>query len=54
MTISAIIPVHNGVPFLAEAVASIQRQTLPADEIILIDDASTDETPDMIARLAQS
>jgi len=54
MTISAIIPVYNGEAYLAEAVASIQKQTLPADEIILVDDASTDQTPALIEQLAQA
>lgn len=50
--ISVIIPVYNGARYLAEAVASIQQQTTPVSEIIIVDDASTDDTPAVIAGLA--
>ncbi|MBL8148797.1 MAG: glycosyltransferase family 2 protein [Blastocatellia bacterium] len=43
-SISVIMPVFNGDPFLAEAVASIRRQSLQPMEIIIIDDGSTDRT----------
>ena len=42
MTISVVIPVYNGERFLAEALASLSRQSLPAAEVIAIDDGSTD------------
>lgn len=42
--VSAIIPVYNGETFLAEAVASIQRQNYKPLEIIIVDDGSTDNT----------
>lgn len=45
MTVSVLIPVLNGVPWVIDAVGSIVRQTRPADEIILIvDPATTDNT----------
>lgn len=43
-TISVIIPVYNGAQFLREAVASIENQTLSPAEIIIVDNASTDDT----------
>jgi glycosyltransferase involved in cell wall biosynthesis len=43
-TVSAIIPCYNGAQWLGEAIASIKAQTRPADEIIVVDDGSTDDT----------
>lgn len=40
--LSVIIPVHNAAPYLAEAIASVQRQTFEDLEIIVVDDGSTD------------
>jgi glycosyltransferase involved in cell wall biosynthesis len=42
--ISAVIPVFNGAEFVADAVASMRDQTRPPDEIIVVDDASTDDS----------
>jgi glycosyltransferase involved in cell wall biosynthesis len=41
-SIAVIIPVHNKAPFVARAIASVLAQTRPVDELILVDDASTD------------
>jgi glycosyltransferase involved in cell wall biosynthesis len=43
-TISVIIPAYNVAPYLAEAINSVLRQTRPADEIIVVNDGSTDDT----------
>lgn len=40
--LTAIIPVHNGERFLAEAIRSALDQTLPPTEILVVDDGSTD------------
>ena len=42
--ISVIMPVHNGGKYLKEAIDSILCQTFRNFELIIIDDASTDET----------
>ena len=44
MRISAIIPNYNHAAFLEERIRSILSQTRPPDEIILLDDASTDDS----------
>ncbi len=42
--ISVIIPCHNAEPWIAAALRSVAEQTVPADEIIVIDDNSTDNS----------
>ena len=48
--ISCIVPVYNGEHFLAEALDSVLAQSHPPMEIIVIDDGSTDGTPEVVAR----
>jgi len=43
-SVSVIVPTYNRAALLAEALASIQQQTHPCTEIIVVDDGSTDET----------
>jgi len=43
-SITAIIPVYNAEPFLHRAIDSVLQQSRPPDEIILVDDGSTDES----------
>lgn len=46
-TVSCIIPVYNGERFLAEGIESLLAQTRPPDEIIVVDDGSTDGSADV-------
>lgn len=43
--ISVLLAVRNGMPYLPETIRSVLGQTLPAFEILVIDDDSTDDTP---------
>jgi glycosyltransferase involved in cell wall biosynthesis len=43
-TVSVVLPVHNGEPYLAEAIESILGQTFGDFELIAVDDASTDNS----------
>ena len=44
MSISVVIPAYNASRYLAATLNSILAQTLPADEILVIDDGSRDDT----------
>lgn len=46
MSLSIIIPVYNREDLIGDTLLSLLRQTLSADEIILVDDGSTDSTVD--------
>jgi len=48
MKISAIIPAFNAERTIARALHSVLAQTRPADEILVIDDGSTDKTVDVV------
>ena len=48
--ISVIVPVFNGEHFLAPALDSILAQRYEPLELIVVDDGSTDATPDVVGR----
>ncbi|MBX2906235.1 MAG: glycosyltransferase family 2 protein [Taibaiella sp.] len=50
MTYSVVIPVYNGADTIIRAVDSVLIQTLQPLEIIVVDDASTDETVSLLER----
>ena len=45
---SIVIPVHNAAAYIAETIASVRAQTDADWELILVDDASTDGSADII------
>ena len=49
MTVSVIMPMYNARPYVGAALDSILGQTRPPDEIIVVDDGSTDGGPDVVA-----
>ena len=51
--ISVIIPVYNMSTYIEEAIRSILSQTLTDTEVVCMDDCSTDDTADIITRLAK-
>ncbi len=54
MRVSVIIPTHNRAPLLPRALDSVLRQSYPAREVMVIDDASQDDTAAlMLARYPQ-
>jgi len=51
--VSVIIPTYNYGRFLAESIGSARRQTVSDIEIIVVDDGSTDETPQVLAGISE-
>ena len=50
-SITVLMPIHNGASFLKEAMESILRQTLGDFEYLIVDDASTDHSVEIIRSL---
>jgi len=46
--VSVLLPVHNGEPYLREAVESVLNQTFPDFELVVINDGSTDRTGEIL------
>ena len=52
-TVSVVLTVYNRARFAAEAIDSILAQTLADFELIIVDDGSTDNSPNVIADYAE-
>lgn len=50
--VSVIIPVFNSDRFIGQAIESVLSQTHPANELIVVDDGSTDGTAEMVKSYA--
>jgi len=53
-TVSILIPTFNRAHYVGDAIASALAQTLADTEVIVVDDGSTDATPDLIARFCDT
>jgi Glycosyl transferase family 2 len=51
--VSVVMPVRNGERFLREALASTLAQTLGDFELVVVDDGSTDSTPEILGDAAR-
>jgi glycosyltransferase involved in cell wall biosynthesis len=52
--ITCIIPAYNAARYLGEAIDSVHSQTLRPEEIIVVDDGSTDATPTIAGEYGES
>ena len=51
--VSVVIPTYNGSAFLAQTLSSVFSQTKLPDEIVVVDDCSTDETQATVQAIAR-
>ncbi|RJF70796.1 glycosyltransferase family A protein [Rhodopseudomonas palustris] len=47
--VAVILPTYNRARFVGEAIASVQAQSFPAWELVIVDDGSSDETEHAVA-----
>ena len=50
--VSIITPSHNAEAYIAETIRSVQNQTYSNWEMLITDDASTDQTPQIVNQFA--
>ena len=51
--VSVLVPVRDGARFLRAAIESVLAQTLKDFELLIVDDGSQDETPEIVAEAAR-
>ena len=54
VTVAAIVPLYNGATFIRQALESVLVQTVPPDEIIVVDDGSTDDGPAIVEEMCRT
>jgi len=52
--VSIVTPAYNAARFVAQTIQSVQQQTHREWEMLVVDDQSTDETRDIVARIGAS
>jgi glycosyltransferase involved in cell wall biosynthesis len=52
-SIAAVIPLYNGSQFIEEAIRSVLAQTVAVDEIVVVDDGSKDDGPEIVEGLSR-
>lgn len=53
MKVSIITPAYNSSLYIEKTIASVQSQSISDWEMIVVDDGSTDETPEIVKKLSQ-
>jgi glycosyltransferase involved in cell wall biosynthesis len=52
-TLSVLLPVYNAAPYLKETLDSILQQSVPADQIVIVNDGSTDRSLELLTSYEQ-
>jgi glycosyltransferase involved in cell wall biosynthesis len=52
--ISVVIPLHNKAPYVGGAIRSVLGQSMPSLEIVVVNDGSTDNGPQIVAGIRDS
>ena len=52
--VSVIVPVYNGEQFIEKCIDSLLNQTLDEIEVVVVDDGSTDSSPEILTRYAEN
>lgn len=50
-SVSVVMATYNGAAYVEEQLASILDQLQPGDEVVVVDDASSDATPDLVGAI---
>src|SRR6267143_1896706 len=52
-SVSVVISTYNGASFIGETLSSIFAQTIAPDEVLIVDDCSTDQIETVVAAIAR-
>src|SRR5215831_784243 len=50
-SVSVVIPAYNGASFIRETLSAIFAQTHPPDEVLIVDDCSTEQIESLVASI---
>lgn len=53
-SVAVVIPVYNGAHFVGKAIESVLAQTLPASEVLVINDGSTDNIAEVVGKYGEA